>query len=160
MKKLMIASDIHGSAYWCGRLLEAFSRENADRLLLLGDILYHGPRNDLPEGYAPKAVIAQLNPLASCCACAATATAKWIRWCCPSPCWRTMPYCRLGKGCCTQRTVMFTIRIIRPRSRRVISCCMDIHISPRGNRSERKVVSCTSIPARSACLKRAAHTLI
>ena len=64
MKKLMIASDIHGSAYWCGRLLEAFSRENADRLLLLGDILYHGPRNDLPEGYAPKAVIAQLNPLA------------------------------------------------------------------------------------------------
>lgn len=65
MKKLMIASDIHGSAYWCGRLLEAFSRENADRLLLLGDILYHGPRNDLPEGYAPKAVIAQLNPLAN-----------------------------------------------------------------------------------------------
>ena len=44
-------------------MLEAFSREEADRLLLLGDILYHGPRNDLPEGYAPKEVIAMLNPM-------------------------------------------------------------------------------------------------
>ena len=59
--KLMIASDIHGSALWCGQLLEAFRAEEADRLLLLGDILYHGPRNDLPEGYAPKAVIDMLN---------------------------------------------------------------------------------------------------
>ena len=47
--KLMIASDIHGSARYCRELLEAFDREGADRLLLLGDILYHGPRNDLPE---------------------------------------------------------------------------------------------------------------
>ena len=61
--KLLIASDIHGSAYYCKMLLEAFERENADRLLLLGDILYHGPRNDLPREYAPKAVIAMLNPL-------------------------------------------------------------------------------------------------
>ena len=60
--KLMIASDIHGSALYCGRLLEAFDREGAGRLLLLGDLLYHGPRNDLPQGYAPKEVIAQLNP--------------------------------------------------------------------------------------------------
>ena len=59
--KWMIASDIHGSACYCEALLEAFDRENADRLLLLGDILYHGPRNDLPEGYAPKSVIAMLN---------------------------------------------------------------------------------------------------
>lgn len=59
--KLMIASDIHGSACCCGELLEAFSREGADRLLLLGDILYHGPRNDLPRGYAPKEVAAMLN---------------------------------------------------------------------------------------------------
>ena len=44
-------------------MLEAFQREGADRLLLLGDILYHGPRNDLPEGYAPKEVIAMLNGL-------------------------------------------------------------------------------------------------
>lgn len=61
--KLMIASDIHGSAYYCKKLLEAYEREGAEKLLLLGDILYHGPRNDLPEGYAPKEVIAMLNPL-------------------------------------------------------------------------------------------------
>ncbi len=57
----MIASDIHGSAKWCRALLEAFDREGADRLLLLGDLLYHGPRNDLPEAYAPKEVLALLN---------------------------------------------------------------------------------------------------
>ena len=59
--KLMIASDIHGSAYYCKALLEAFEREQADRLLLLGDVLYHGPRNDLPREYAPKEVITMLN---------------------------------------------------------------------------------------------------
>ena len=47
--KLMIASDIHGSAYYCRKMLKAYEREQADRLLLLGDILYHGPRNDLPK---------------------------------------------------------------------------------------------------------------
>ncbi len=59
--KLMIASDIHGSAYYCERLLENYQREKADRLLLLGDVLYHGPRNDLPREYAPKTVISMLN---------------------------------------------------------------------------------------------------
>ena len=57
----MIASDIHGSAVFCKMLLERFDAEAADRLILLGDLLYHGPRNDLPEGYDPKAVIAMLN---------------------------------------------------------------------------------------------------
>ena len=61
--KLMIASDIHGSAFYCEQMIEAYKREGADKLLLLGDILYHGPRNDLPEGYAPKTVIAMLNPM-------------------------------------------------------------------------------------------------
>ena len=61
--KLMIASDIHGSAFYCKKLLDAFKRENPDMLLLLGDVLYHGPRNDLPEDYAPKKVIDLLNPL-------------------------------------------------------------------------------------------------
>lgn len=61
--KLLIASDIHGSAYYCEFLLKALEREGADRLLLLGDILYHGPRNDLPRDYAPKKVIEMLNPL-------------------------------------------------------------------------------------------------
>lgn len=59
--KLMIASDIHGSSYYCKLMLEAFKREKADRLILLGDILYHGPRNDLPKEYAPKEVITMLN---------------------------------------------------------------------------------------------------
>ena len=59
--KWMIASDIHGSAVYCGQMLQAYRREKADRLLILGDLLYHGPRNDLPEGYAPKEVIRMLN---------------------------------------------------------------------------------------------------
>ena len=59
--KLMIASDIHGSAFYCNKMIEAYKREKADKLLLLGDILYHGPRNDLPEEYAPKKVIEMLN---------------------------------------------------------------------------------------------------
>lgn len=59
--KWMIASDIHGSEYYCKQLLEAYEREKAGRLLLLGDMLYHGPRNDLPKGYAPKKVIEMLN---------------------------------------------------------------------------------------------------
>lgn len=59
--KLMVASDIHGPAYYCKEMLAAFDREQADRLLLLGDLLYHGPRNDLPRGYAPKEVAAMLN---------------------------------------------------------------------------------------------------
>ena len=59
--KWMIASDLHGSAYYCRKMLEAFEREGADRLFLLGDLLYHGPRNDLPREYAPKKVIPLLN---------------------------------------------------------------------------------------------------
>ena len=61
--KLMIASDLHGSAYYTQKLLEAHGRERPDKLLLLGDLLYHGPRNDLPRDYAPKKVIAMLNGL-------------------------------------------------------------------------------------------------
>lgn len=62
-KKIMIASDIHGSAHWCEKLVAAFEKEAPEKLLLLGDILYHGPRNDLPDGYDPKEVSAMLNPL-------------------------------------------------------------------------------------------------
>lgn len=62
--KWMIASDIHGSAKWCRRLLDAWRAEAPGRLLLLGDLLYHGPRNDLPDEYAPKEVIALLNAVA------------------------------------------------------------------------------------------------
>ncbi len=59
--KWLIASDLHGSAYYCEKLLGAYQREQADRLLFLGDVLYHGPRNDLPRDYAPKRVIEMLN---------------------------------------------------------------------------------------------------
>ena len=62
--KLMIASDLHGSAPACRKLLDIFAASGAERLILLGDLLYHGPRNDLPEGYDPKAVIAMLSECA------------------------------------------------------------------------------------------------
>ena len=61
--KWVIGSDIHGAAEYCRQFLEACDREGAERILLLGDILYHGPRNDLPEEYAPKQVIGMLNTL-------------------------------------------------------------------------------------------------
>lgn len=59
--KLMIASDIHGSAYWADKMRSAYEKEKADKLILLGDLLYHGPRNDLPRDYNPKKVIEILN---------------------------------------------------------------------------------------------------
>ena len=59
--KLMIASDLHGSAYYCKKMLDCYEKERADRLILLGDLLYHGPRNDLPRDYCPKEVIHLLN---------------------------------------------------------------------------------------------------
>ena len=63
MNKILIASDIHGSAYWSEKLLDVFRFQGASRLLLLGDLLYHGPRNDLPQDYAPKKVFASLNAI-------------------------------------------------------------------------------------------------
>lgn len=60
---IMIASDIHGSAYYCKKMISAFENEKPEKILLLGDILYHGPRNDLPKDYAPKEVSAMLNEI-------------------------------------------------------------------------------------------------
>ncbi len=59
--KLLIASDIHGSAYYCKKLTKIAEQEKPDKILLLGDLLYHGPRNDLPREYAPKQVIPMLS---------------------------------------------------------------------------------------------------
>ena len=59
--KLLIASDIHGSAYWCRQLQRVAEEFCPDRIVLLGDLLYHGPRNDLPREYAPKEVIPLLS---------------------------------------------------------------------------------------------------
>ena len=61
--KLLIASDIHGSAFWCEKLMDIMKQEKPDKLILLGDLLYHGPRNDLPRDYAPKQVIPMLSAL-------------------------------------------------------------------------------------------------
>lgn len=61
--KLMIASDIHGSLYWAERLITEYKKSEAERLVLLGDLLYHGPRNDLPRDYEPKSVIDLLNSI-------------------------------------------------------------------------------------------------
>lgn len=62
--KLFIASDIHGSAYYADIMLSEFEASGADKLVLLGDILYHGPRNDLPADYSPKRVAQMLNKYA------------------------------------------------------------------------------------------------
>lgn len=67
--KYLIASDIHGSAKFCELLIQKFKDEKADRLVLLGDLLYHGPRNDLPEEYNPKKVIELLNSVKNYIVC-------------------------------------------------------------------------------------------
>ena len=59
--KFVIASDIHGSAFWCEKLMAVIGEVKPDQILLLGDLLYHGPRNDLPRDYAPKKVIPMLS---------------------------------------------------------------------------------------------------
>ena len=61
MSKWMIASDIHGDYACAEQLITRYRESGAERLILLGDLLYHGPRNDLPDGYAPKSVIELLN---------------------------------------------------------------------------------------------------
>ena len=83
--KLFIASDIHGSAHYTKLMLELYKETKAERLLLLGDILYHGPRNDLPAEYNPKLVIEMLNTKYS--ASEETVQLRWIRWYLGSRAW-------------------------------------------------------------------------
>lgn len=63
--KIMFASDIHGSEYYARKLVCKYSELSCNKMILLGDVLYHGPRNDLPEGYNPKGVIALLNEIST-----------------------------------------------------------------------------------------------
>ena len=62
--KLVIASDLHGSLAWCRKMMDAIEAESPDKIVLLGDVLYHGPRNPLPDEYAPAEVAALLNGMA------------------------------------------------------------------------------------------------
>lgn len=87
--KYMFASDVHGSAYYCRKMLEAYDKEKAERLVLLGDLLYHGPRNDLPKEYAPKEVIRLLNERKTrSMQYAETVRQRWIRWSWTSRLWQ------------------------------------------------------------------------
>ena len=76
--KYMFASDIHGSAYFCRKTLEAYKKSGAARLILLGDILYHGPRNEFPKEYEPKQVLSMLNEYRNEIY---AVRGNWIRWC-------------------------------------------------------------------------------
>ena len=115
--KFLIASDIHGSAYYCEQLLQAFEREQAARLLLLGDILYHGPRNDLPRDYAPKKVTAMLNGMADTILC--------VRGNCDT---------EVDQMVLTFRTDINSTRKHRRRCVRAMCCCTDIRIFRHGSR--------------------------
>ncbi len=61
--KILFASDIHGSEYYTRKLTDKYRELSCDKMILLGDLLYHGPRNDLPKGYNPKGVIKILNDM-------------------------------------------------------------------------------------------------
>lgn len=67
--KIIIASDIHGSEYYMNKLKMRFEDENAEQLILLGDLYYHGPRNPLPKDYNPAGVAKILNSLYNDIAC-------------------------------------------------------------------------------------------
>ena len=89
--KLVIASDLHGSATAMRALADRIEEESPDRVALLGDLLYHGPRNDLPDGYAPREVARMLNGLAGRIVAVRgnCSTPKWTKWCSSSPAWPT-----------------------------------------------------------------------
>ena len=59
--KILVASDIHGSSYYTKKLVKIIEKENIDKIILLGDIFYHGPRNKFPKGYNPMKVAELLN---------------------------------------------------------------------------------------------------
>ena len=96
--KLLIASDIHGSALFCRQLLDRVEAENPDKLLLLGDLLYHGPRNDLPQGYRPKEVITMLSGLKDrILAVRGNCEAEVDQMVLPFPVWQITPWFRRSR---------------------------------------------------------------
>lgn len=157
--KLLIASDIHGAADCCRSLLDAWDREGADRLLLLGDILYHGPRNDLPPAYAPKQVLALLNARRDRIFC--------VRGNCDTEVDQMVlefpilaDYAVLTAG---QRLIYATHghrynTAHLPPLHPGIFCCTATPISPRGSSSA--VTTCISTPARSRSPRKTAPAAI
>ena len=146
--KYVIASDIHGSAYYCRQLLLQFEKENASRLILLGDILYHGPRNDLPKEYSPKMYLrSSMRTNSKSPVYAATVTAKSIKWFWTSLSWQHTPCFLWAAICSLLRTVMNTIHPTCRRFSPETSCCTAIRMFRHGSLSARS--SITSIPALS-----------
>ena len=143
--KLMIASDIHGSAPCCRALLERYRAEGADRLVLLGDLLYHGPRNDLPDGYAPKEVIAQLSELKNEILC--------VRGNCDTEVDQMVLPFSTADIRYTRRTGTSTVRII-PRRSATATSCSAVTRTCRNTRCTTAIP--TSTPARSRYRRRAA----
>ena len=133
--KFLIASDIHGSAYYCEQLLQAFEREQAARLLLLGDILYHGPRNDLPRDYAPKKVIAMLNGMADTVLCVrGNCDTEVDQMVLEFPILADYAVLPAGERLCMSRTDINSTRKHRLRCVRAMCCCTDIRIFRHGSR--------------------------
>ncbi len=129
--KLMIASDLHGSDYWCARMLEAFETEQPERLIFLGDILYHGPRNDLPREYAPKQVIAKLTPLKDRILCVrGNCDCEVDQMVLPFPVLADYGFLLLGGRAVLLTKVLATTTGIRCRLRRAIFCCTGTRMCP------------------------------
>ena len=122
--KIMIASDIHGSAHWCEKLVRAFEKEKPQKLLLLGDLLYHGPRNPLPDEYSPKRVAELLNSLKTHILC--------VRGNCDAEV-DHMPCCWRAKKRCLPRTGIFSVRKIPPHFVPANFFSTDISMSPATN---------------------------
>ena len=129
--KWFIASDIHGSAYYCRKMLERYKAENADRMLLLGEILYHGPRNDLPEGYAPKEVIDMLNAMKDEILCVrGNCEAEVDQMVLPFPVLADYGFLLLGGRAVYLTHGHVITRRIRCRLRRAIFCCTGTRMCP------------------------------
>ena len=157
--KLLIASDIHGAAGYCRDLLAAWDREGADRLLLLGDLLYHGPRNDLPPDYAPKEVIALLNARKNQIFCVrGNCDTEVDQMVLEFPVLADYAVLTAAAACSTRPTAMCTTRPTCRRCSQGTSCCTVTRTSPPGRCSGR--IICISTPARSPSPRQAPPTAI
>lgn len=127
--KWMIASDLHGSAYYTKALLDRFFEEKADRLLLLGDLLYHGPRNDLPREYAPKTVLALLNQMRERLLCVrGNCDCEVDQMVLQFPILADYAALRSKMPSFMQRTAMFSTSQVCRRFVRAIFCCTGIRM--------------------------------